>query len=502
MVPTRCLRGPSPLKILLGVLSLSVLFARPHEARAQACNDSLPTGNLSNVINTYYPGVGTAAAAATVVNVDTTAIRGASTTANIVAGDMLLVIQMQDADFNTDNDSDYGDGAGGSTGAGFTAINDTGRYEYVVAQSMTGGAITIRGAGTGNGLLNSYATVARDDVGTTRTPQRTFQVVRVSRRATATMTSTLTASAWDGRTGGILAFDVAGALALNGATASLSGLGFRGGIGQALAGDAAGTAADYLLLDAENVHGRKGEGFACTPSSLSGVPGATGTDGCIRGDRARGAPGNGGGGGTDDNPDGQRREHRRRRRRQRRRGRAGRQLLEHEPAPRRPGRRGLPGARGTAGDGRRRRRGRLEQRRPRPRCRRRRHGLHPRGLGDGHRHDQRERRERRLQRPGRRGRRRRRRQRHGLFRVGRADRPDGRGHGRYRRQRGLQRHLRRLERRARTRRRRRRGRGLRLERAATRPRPWSAAPAAVPSGTSPTVPWPAATAPPSPRRWP
>ena len=235
MVPTRCLRGPSPLKILLGVLSLSVLFARPHEARAQACNDSLPTGNLSNVINTYYPGVGTAAAAATVVNVDTTAIRGASTTANIVAGDMLLVIQMQDADFNTDNDSDYGDGAGGSTGAGFTAINDTGRYEYVVAQSMTGGAITIRGAGTGNGLLNTYATAARDDVGGTRTPQRTFQVVRVSRRATATMTSTLTASAWDGRTGGILAFDVAGALALNGATASLSGLGFRGGIGQALA---------------------------------------------------------------------------------------------------------------------------------------------------------------------------------------------------------------------------------------------------------------------------
>ena len=302
MVPTRCLRGPSPLKISLAVLSLAVLCARPDEARAQACNDSLPTGNLSNIINTYYPGVGTAAAAATTINVDTAAIRGASTTANIVAGDMLLVIQMQDADFNTDNDADYGDGTGGSAGSGFTAINDTGRYEYVVAQSMTAGAIVIRGAGTGNGLVNSYSTAARDDVGTTRTPQRSFQVVRVSRRATATMTSTLTASAWDGRTGGILAFDVAGALALNGATASVSGLGFRGGIGQSLAGDATALATDYRLPDAETAHGRKGEGFACTPSSLTGVPGATGTDGCVRGDRARGAPGNGGGGGTDDNP--------------------------------------------------------------------------------------------------------------------------------------------------------------------------------------------------------
>lgn len=303
MVPTRCLRGPSPLKLIVAVLSLAALCALPRAARAQACNDSLPTGNLSNVINTYYPGVGTAAAGATTLTVDLTAIRGASTAADIVAGDMLLVIQMQDADFNQDNTSDYGDGAGGTyTGAGYTLINDTGRFEYVVAQSLVASVLTIRGAGTGNGLLNSYETAARDDVGGTRAPQRTFQVVRVSRRATATMTATLTAAAWNGRTGGILAFDVAGALTLNSVTASVSGLGFRGGIGQSLGGDTAGDDADYRLPDAETVHGRKGEGFACTPSSLSGVPGATGTDGCVRGDRARGAAGNGGGGGTDDNP--------------------------------------------------------------------------------------------------------------------------------------------------------------------------------------------------------
>lgn len=304
MVPTRRLRGPSPLKILLAALSLAALLARPHEARAQACNDSLPTGNLAGVINTYYPGVGTAAAGATVVNVDTTAIRGASTTPNIVAGDMLLVIQMQDADFNQDNDSDYGDGAGGTyTGAGFTAINDTGRFEYVVAQSMTGGAITIRGAGTGNGLLNGYLTEARDDTGSSgRHGQRTFQVVRVSRRATATMTSTLTASAWNGRTGGILAFDVAGALALNSATVSVSGLGFRGGPGQTRSGDGDAANTDWRELELENAHGLKGEGFACTLNAMTGVAGGNGTEGCPRGDRARGGPGNAGGGGTDDNP--------------------------------------------------------------------------------------------------------------------------------------------------------------------------------------------------------
>ncbi|MET0553396.1 MAG: C25 family cysteine peptidase [Vicinamibacteria bacterium] len=280
------------------MLSLAVLCARPDEARAQACNDSLPTGTLAGVINTYYPGVGTVAAGATVINVDILAIRGAATP--IVAGDMLLVIQMQEADFNTTNTNAYG--ANAATGSGYTALNDTGRYEYVVAQSLALGVLTIRGAGTGNGLLNTYVTAARDDTGGTRTPQRTFQVVRVSRRATATLGATLTAAAWDGRTGGILAFDVAGALTLGGVTASVSGLGFRGGVGQSLAGDGDADDADYRLPQAENAHGRKGEGFACTPASLTGVPGATGTDGCVFGDRARGAPGNGGGGGTDDNP--------------------------------------------------------------------------------------------------------------------------------------------------------------------------------------------------------
>ena len=179
------------------------------------------------------------------------------------------------------------------------------------------------------------------------------------------MTSTLTASAWDGRTGGILAFDVAGALALNGVTAS-AGRPRLPRRRRRVATPATRTRRrpTTCLLDAENAHGRKGEGIACTPSSLSGVPGApTGTDGCpaataraaLPATAAAAAPtttrtindeNTGGGGGGNGGAGG-----------------AGRQLLEQRTEP--IGGRGgvvFPAARGTPDPGRRRRRGRVEQR--------------------------------------------------------------------------------------------------------------------------------------------
>lgn len=311
MVPKRRSRGPSPLYRLLQH-SLMAL-ACPAAVLAQPCNQGLPTGNLTGVLNTYYPGaVGTAAAGSTSITVDTTAIRGASTTPDIVAGDMLLVIQMQDAEFNQVNSVDYGDGAGGLTGAGSTALNNSGRYEYVEAEGPVSGAgvITIRGAniqpGPVYGLLNSYTTAPRDDEGGTRRGQRTFQVVRVARRASGTLTAGLAVSTWNGRTGGVLAVDVAGDLALGGVTVSVDGTGFRGGVGISQAGDGSLDNDDYMTLDSDSGHGRKAEGIACTPDPLGQVPagGSPGNDGCPRGDRARGAAGNAGGGGTDGNPDG------------------------------------------------------------------------------------------------------------------------------------------------------------------------------------------------------
>lgn len=283
---------------LLALSGLCVLLLAAAPAEAQVCASPGRDGSnvsLSGVINTYYPGNATVAAGATSISVGSPT--GASTT--IQSGDLLLVIQMQAASVDTnDNDNRYG--AGTSTGNGSTAINNSGLYEYVVAQSSAGASVSIRGAGTGNGLVNSYTKAA---VGTNG--QRTFQVVRVPQYSTATLTSGLTAKQWDGSTGGILVFDVSGNLNLGSATVSVSGLGFRGGGGRQLAGGGGGSS-DYRNATTQNDDGQKGEGIGGTPwyvlDQTFGTLVNTGIEGYPNGSTARGGPANAGGGGTDGNP--------------------------------------------------------------------------------------------------------------------------------------------------------------------------------------------------------
>jgi len=254
---------------------------------------------LTGVVNSYYPGVGTAAAGATSITVG--ARRGSAT--NIASGDVLLVIQMQDADIYVGtipsaNTTAYG--ANNGSGRGTTNPNNAGVYEYAVATSaVVGGVVQVAGNGNvvGNtGLMNTYRTAAAGTQG-----KRAFQVIRVPQYSTATLSSTLTASAWNGATGGVLAIDVAGTLTLGG-TVSLDGLGFRGAGGRALAGDTTGpTATDYESLATNDAHGGKGEGIAGTPRYVWDSVGAavvdTGVEGYPGGSMARGAPGNAGGGG-------------------------------------------------------------------------------------------------------------------------------------------------------------------------------------------------------------
>src|SRR6185436_8556558 len=84
----------------------------------------------------------------------------------IVSGDLLIVMQMQDAAFDTTNDETYGEGTGStkSTGTGSgaaTTLNNAGRWEYVIANGSVGaagGALSIRAGGSGGGLLYSYTT--------------------------------------------------------------------------------------------------------------------------------------------------------------------------------------------------------------------------------------------------------------------------------------------------------------------------------------------------------
>jgi uncharacterized repeat protein (TIGR01451 family) len=254
------------------------------------------TATLSGVVNTYYPGTATAAAGSTSVQLGAAA--GAATP--VAAGDLLLVIQVQDAAIDSTNTGAYGDGTVGDPATGSTNLNASGRFEYAVAASavpLGGGTLTLA-----SGLINTYTAAAP----TGTQGQRTFQVIRVPQYAAATLTSTLAAAPFNGSTGGVLAIDVAGALALNGATVSVDQAGFRGGLGRQLAGGAGGSGTDYVNLSANPFHGQKGEGIAGTPhyvyDSRAGAAVNTGQEGYPGGATARGAPGTAGGGGTDPNP--------------------------------------------------------------------------------------------------------------------------------------------------------------------------------------------------------
>ena len=288
-----------------------VAVATVQSAACAAVSQAAPGTNLTGVLNTYYPGTGNVAAGATSIPV------GAATGAGsaIAAGNLLLVIQMQNASINDSNNVDYGNGG---TGQGFTALNSAGDYEFVTAQSAVGtagGSVTISGAGAGGGLVFSYHSAAASATA----GQSTYQVIVVPQYTTASFSATSppTALAWNGSTGGVLSLDMSNTLTLNGATVAVDGLGFRGGAGLQLEGGVGGSNTDYLHAApaaytgaVENgVDAVKGEGIAGTPlwvesansylKTSSDYPsGTAGTDGSS----ARGAPGNAGGGGTDADP--------------------------------------------------------------------------------------------------------------------------------------------------------------------------------------------------------
>jgi uncharacterized repeat protein (TIGR01451 family) len=285
-------------------------FTSVATVQSAACAVPASAGNavgLTGVINTYYPGTANVAAGAKSIPVG--APTGAATP--IANGDLLLVIQMQDATVNTGNSVAYGNG---STGAGFTALNQAGNFEFVTATgAVSAGAVPVSGAGAGGGLVFNYNHATS---GATN-GQSTYQVVRVPQYATASLAAGLTASPWNGSTGGVLVLDVAGSLTLGGQTVNVNGLGFRGGAGMRLSGNAGGSNADfrqaapaaYVTPPVAGFDAAKGEGIAGTPlwvesggavvNTATHYPsGAAATDGSM----ARGAPGNGGGGGTDANP--------------------------------------------------------------------------------------------------------------------------------------------------------------------------------------------------------
>jgi hypothetical protein len=178
----------------LAYVSLAVCAAASG-ALAQVCGNSGQdgVGALSGVVNTYFPGAASASVGAVSITLGT--MRAGGSTTPIAAGDLLLVIQMQDGTFNSTNGATYGDGA---TGRGATNTNNAGLYEYVVALSASAGngAVSIRGA-NGGGLVNAYTNAAANSVaGGGAQGVRRFQVIRVPQYSSATLSGTLAAPAW------------------------------------------------------------------------------------------------------------------------------------------------------------------------------------------------------------------------------------------------------------------------------------------------------------------
>jgi uncharacterized repeat protein (TIGR01451 family) len=287
-------------------------------------------GILGGIVNAYYPPstTGTLAAGSKSVALGPAAGGGAQTA--IASGDLLLIIQMQDATIDSANTSSYGDGLAGDPGSGSSSLGSSGLFEFVTATGavpVTGGTLTFVGTGSG-GLLNSYSYA----IATATQGQQTYQVIRVPQYTSATLSSGLVPLAWNGSMGGVLAIDASSQLTLGGATGTvvLDGLGFRGAGGITLygAGAAAGADTDYVTNSPANLpvltgkdapagsgaNASKGEGLAGTPhwvapalSSIVPTSTALGTnqsvvEGLPSGSFARGAPGNAGGGGTDGDP--------------------------------------------------------------------------------------------------------------------------------------------------------------------------------------------------------
>jgi len=276
---------------------LAASLLQHHPAAAQTC-PVFSTTNVSANPNTFYPATtATLAAGATGIAL------GAVTygTVPISAWDIVLVIQMQGSQINAANGTSYGGAAGTASGYLNNAQLVAGNMEFAVATNavpLAGGTLNLQ-----LGLTNGYKNANFGALGQFR-----YQVIRVPLYYNLTLTGTITAPAWDGTTGGIVALTATDILNMNGQLINASGKGFRGGGGINHSNPNVGGAnTDYRALSTNLNCGTKGEGIAGTPryvfasGNTSLVDFGAGLEGYPNGCLDRGAPGNAGGGATDGN---------------------------------------------------------------------------------------------------------------------------------------------------------------------------------------------------------
>ncbi|HEV2483547.1 MAG TPA: T9SS type A sorting domain-containing protein [Puia sp.] len=279
------------------LIAMALAFIFHLQSFSQFC----PTSGLTSVTtypNTYYPA--TQASAPSGSTSITLGPAGYGSHA-IALGDILLVMQMQGADFDTSNSSNYGSGSGVGRGYNANANLLAGNFEFVIAENTvptTGGTLTLAYP-----LQHSYEKQAYSNSGT---GQYTYQVIYIPTYYDLQLGSNVSVPAWNGSTGGVLIFVAGDNFNFNGYTINGSGTGFRGGATRMLTGGTGDNPTDYTTLSTINNNAGKGEGIAGTPRFLNNagflLDNGSSNEGYPNGAEGRGAPGNAGGGGTDYDP--------------------------------------------------------------------------------------------------------------------------------------------------------------------------------------------------------
>ncbi|WP_144062722.1 DUF7507 domain-containing protein [Sphingobacterium paucimobilis] len=299
-------------QLLLTWLFLCLLLTvRTHAQNVPVCATPGADGaqSLTTSANTFYPsktGESTLSAGSNTVELGAVPsafnVGGATFTfgtTQITKGNLLLIIQMQGADMNSENTSVYGSGIAANNGSGTSGNVTAGQYEYVVALNdvtTAGGTLRFKGAGPTGGLINSYT---NSNPTATRGVRR-YQVVRLMQFSNVTLTNDIKTIPWNGNAGGLIAIDVAGTLDMNGKTIDASMTGFRGGY--LYPRNISNTQYEgYRTTEAARAS-TKGEGIAGTPRFMwdgyNEVDNGATWVGYPNGDYGRGAPGNAGGGGN------------------------------------------------------------------------------------------------------------------------------------------------------------------------------------------------------------
>ena len=252
---------------LTGAAAALVLLGYHPHAAAQAGKNSARTVTAAGTILNEY----TALTANVVVGATTITVASSTLNANgrfptnLAAGDLILVVQPQGAEINAADMAAYGT---------VTALNNAGRYQLVeVAAVPSATTITLNCE-----MFSSFTTAGRT------------QVVRVPRYTTLDLDAgaTVSAPAWNGSTGGVVALETTGAVTLgSGASLDVTALGFRGGAVEQ-SSSAPGTN-DFSYRSSSALAGaEKGESIAGSATTYDALNGRYG----------RGAAANGGGGGN------------------------------------------------------------------------------------------------------------------------------------------------------------------------------------------------------------